>query len=43
MKIIEDYCLKIITLDEKMGCLCSKSDEPKIKIFDSTPAGDDFE
>ena len=43
MKVIEDYCQKIITLHEKMSCLCSKSDEPKINIFDCTPAGDDFE
>ena len=43
MVIIEDYCLKIITLDEKMGCLSSKSDEPKIRICDCTPTGDDFE
>ena len=34
---------KIITLDEKMGCVCSKIDEPKIMIFDCTPPGDDFE
>ena len=31
MKIIEDYCLKIITLDGKMGCLCSKSDDQKLR------------
>ena len=26
-----------------MGCLSSKSDEPKIRICDCTPTGDDFE
>ena len=26
-----------------MGCLCSKSDEPKIRIYYCIPPGDDFE
>ena len=26
-----------------MSCLCSKSDEPKIRIYDCTPPGDDFD
>ena len=26
-----------------MGCLCSKCDEPKIKIYDCTSPGDDFD
>ena len=26
-----------------MGCLCSKSDEPKIRVYCCTPPGDDFE
>ena len=26
-----------------MGCLCSKSEEPKIKIYDCGPPGDDFD
>ena len=43
MITIEDYCPKVIILDKKMGCLCSKSDEPKIRIYDCTPAGDDFD
>ena len=43
MKVIEDHCQKIITLHEKMSCLCSKSDEPKINIFACTLAGDDLE
>ena len=38
-----DYCLKIIILDKKMGCICSKFDEPKIKIYDCTLPGEDFE
>ena len=25
-----------------MGCLFSRNDEPKIRIFDCTPPGDDF-
>ena len=43
MKVIEDHCQKIITLHEKMSCLCSKSDEPKINIFARTLAVDDLE
>ena len=43
MKVIEEHCQKIITLHEKMSCLCSKSDEPKINIFACTLAGDDLE
>ena len=40
MITIEDYCLKIIILDKKMGC--SESNEPKVRIYDCTPPGDDF-
>ena len=43
MKTTKDYYQKIITLDKKMGCACSKSDEPKIRIYDCTPPDDDFE
>ena len=28
---------------KKMGCICSKCDEPKIKIYDCTPPSDDFD
>ena len=44
MRQTEGYCSKIIILD-KMGSLWSKLriDEPKIKIFDCTPPGDDFD
>ena len=26
-----------------MGCLCSKVDEPKIRMYDCTPPGNDFD
>ena len=42
--IIIDDCYQNIFIsgDKKMGCLFSENDEPKIKIFDCTPPGDDF-
>lgn len=42
--ITDDFYQKIfISDDEKMGCLLSKNDEPKIQVFDCTRPGDDFD
>ena len=41
--IIRDDCYQKISDDEKMGCLLSKNDEPKIQVFDCTRPGDDFD
>ena len=37
MITIEDYCLKIIILDKKMGRHFLKSDEPNIRIYHVHP------
>ena len=42
MIIIDDYYQKFFISDIKMGCFISR-DEPKIKIFDLTPPGNDFD
>ena len=43
MRTTGDYYQEIIIPGEKMGCLCSKCDEPKIKIYDCIPSGDGFD
>ena len=42
MIIIDDYYQKAFISDIKMGCFISRN-EPKIKIFDLTPPGNDFD
>ena len=42
MIIIDDYYQKVFISDIKMGCFISRN-EPKIKIFDLTPPGNDFD
>ena len=42
MIITYNYYQKIFISDKKMGCLFSRN-EPKTKIFDLTPPGDDFD